>query len=128
VSQTASTVIETSQAVFNFASLPDGWRLMRLDEVCDFLDSRRIPVNNTERAKRMAGKAQSELFPYYGANGQTGWIDDYLFDEPLILLAEDGGNFGSKDKPIAYSVSGRYWVNNHAHVLRPKESIIKPVA
>jgi type I restriction enzyme S subunit len=97
---------------------------VRLDEVCEFLDSRRIPVNNTERAKRIAGKSLSALYPYYGANGQTGWIDDYIFDEPLILLAEDGGNFGSRDKPIAYSVDGRYWVNNHAHVLRPKENII----
>jgi len=64
------------------------------------------------------------LFPYYGANGQAGWIDDYLFVEPLILLAEDGGNFGSMERPIAYAVSGRYWVNNHAHVLKPRDELI----
>ena|SRR3989338_501018 len=104
-------------------SLADGWRWVRLGEVCDFLDSRRVPVNDADRAKRIAGKKQSQLFPYYGANGQVGWIDDYLFDEPLILLAEDGGNFGSKDRPIAYAVSGRYWVNNHAHVLRPRNTV-----
>jgi type I restriction enzyme S subunit len=103
--------------------LPDGWRWVRLGDVCDFLDSRRIPINDAERQKRIAGKAKSELFPYYGANGQVGWIDGYLFDEPLILLAEDGGNFGSKEKPIAYAVCGRYWVNNHAHVLRPRAGL-----
>ena len=124
MSQSASTIIETLQLSFNGEPLPNNWRLTSLDEVCEFLDWRRVPVNNAERAKRIAGKDLAELYPYYGANGQTGWIDDYLFDESLILLAEDGGNFGSKDKPIAYAVTGRYWVNNHAHVLRPKENII----
>ena len=99
------------------------WPRQRLGEVCDFLDSRRIPVNHTERSKRIAGKKPSELFPYYGANGQVGWIDGYLFDGPLILLAEDGGNFGSTERPIAYAVSGKYWVNNHAHVLKPRPSV-----
>ncbi len=105
------------------AQLPSGWRVAPLGKLCSFLDSRRIPVNDIERKRRIAGKPQADLFPYYGANGQVGWIDDYIFDEPLILLAEDGGNFGSEDKPIAYSVSGRYWVNNHAHVLRPNQGI-----
>lgn len=103
--------------------LPAGWRWVRLGEVCDFLDSRRIPINDSERVKRIAGKPPASLFPYYGANGQVGLIDGYLFDEPLILLAEDGGNFGSKDKPIAYAVQGRYWVNNHAHVLKPRPNL-----
>lgn len=104
-------------------NLPDGWEWARLGDVCDFLDSQRVPVNDTERTRRITGKKQSELFPYYGANGQVGWIDAYLFDEPLILLAEDGGNFGSKERPIAYAVSGRYWVNNHAHVLKPRTGV-----
>jgi len=105
-------------------TLPKGWRLEKLGNVCEFLDSKRIPINNHERNKRISGKSRDELFPYYGANGQVGWIDDYIFDEPLILLAEDGGNFGSPDKPIAYSVSGKYWVNNHAHVLKPRKELI----
>jgi type I restriction enzyme S subunit len=100
-----------------------GWRATTLGEVAEFLDSRRVPVNNTERLKRIAGKRTDELYPYYGANGLVGWIDDYLFDEPLILLAEDGGNFGSTSRPIAYAVSGKYWVNNHAHVLRPRPGV-----
>lgn len=72
-------------------TLPQGWRTVLLGEACEFLDSRRVPVNETERRKRIAGKSQEQLFPYYGANGQVGLIDGFLFDEPLILLAEDGG-------------------------------------
>ncbi|MEO0080735.1 MAG: restriction endonuclease subunit S [candidate division WOR-3 bacterium] len=97
---------------------------MKLGEVCEFLDGRRVPVNEPDRMRRIAGKKQAELYPYYGANGQVGWIDGYLFDEPLILLAEDGGFFGSADRPIAYAVAGKYWVNNHAHVLRPRPDSI----
>jgi type I restriction enzyme S subunit len=99
--------------------LPPGWRWMRLGEVCEFLDSQRIPINETERRKRIAGKQYSDLYPYFGANGQVGWIDGFLFSEPLILLAEDGGFFGSHERPVAYLATGKYWVNNHAHVLRP---------
>jgi type I restriction enzyme S subunit len=87
------------------------------------LDHQRVPVNDTERRARIADKPPSDLFPYFGANGQVGWIDGYLFDEPLILLAEDGGAFGSPDRPIAYAASGRFWVNNHAHVLRPRSNL-----
>jgi len=112
------------QTKTNERSLPQGWQWVKLGDVCGFLDSRRKPINETERTKRIQGKKENELYPYYGANGQVGWIDGYLFDEPLILLAEDGGFFGSKDRPIAYSVSGKYWVNNHAHVLRPRSEII----
>lgn len=99
-------------------NLPDGWRWARLEEVVKFLDHFRKPVNESEREKRTKNKPLNELYPYYGANGQVGWIDDYIFDEELVLLAEDGGHFGSKIKPIAYKISGKYWVNNHAHVLQ----------
>jgi len=84
----------------------------RLDEVVEFLDHLRRPITESER--------NPGPYPYYGANAQQGWIDEYIFDEPLILLAEDGGNFGSKTRPIAYAIEGKSWVNNHAHVLRPR--------
>jgi len=103
--------------------LPAGWKWVKLGEICEFLDSKRIPVNEDERRQRILGKPLSSLYPYYGANGQVGWIDDYIFDEPLILLAEDGGLFGSLTKSIAYKIVGKSWVNNHAHVLRPKDGI-----
>ena len=84
-------------------------------EVCDLLHSKRVPVTSN---KRIHGP-----YPYYGANGIQDYVNDYIFDDDLVLLAEDGGNFGSKDKPIAYRVSGKCWVNNHAHVLKPREGL-----
>ena len=87
----------------------------RVEECCEILDSMRIPITASDRKE---GK-----YPYYGANGIQDYVNDYIFDDELVLLAEDGGNFGSKEKPIAYRVSGRCWVNNHAHVLKPKEEI-----
>jgi len=89
---------------------------VKLGDVCDILDSKRIPISEEKRIK---GE-----YPYYGANGIQGYINDYIFDEELVLLAEDGGNFGSKTKPIAYKISGKTWVNNHAHVLKAKDEIV----
>ena len=86
-----------------------------LEDSCEILDSRRIPIT--------AAKRQEGSYPYYGANGIQGYVADYIFDDELVLLAEDGGNFGSKTKPIAYKVSGKCWVNNHAHVLKPKKGL-----
>ncbi len=103
--------------------LPHGWRWVRLDEVFMFLDYLRKPISEIERGKRIEGRSFGNLYPYYGANGQAGWIDDYLFDEPLVLLAEDGGAFGSFNTPIAYKIEGKTWVNNHAHVLRPRPGV-----
>ena len=86
-----------------------------LEDCCEILDSKRIPITASER--------KAGPYPYYGANGVQDYVSDYLFDDELVLLAEDGGNFGSKTRPIAYRVSGKCWVNNHAHVLKPKENI-----
>lgn len=91
---------------------------VRLDELVDVLDHLRAPVNGEERARR-AGTV-----PYYGANGQQGWIDKPLTSEPLILLAEDGGNFDAfAERPIAYRIDGPAWVNNHAHIIRAKRGV-----
>ena len=87
----------------------------KLEEVCEILDSRRIPITAKDR--------KSGMYPYYGANGLQDYVAEYIFDDELVLLAEDGGNFGSKDRPIAYRVSGKCWVNNHAHVLKAKPCI-----
>ena len=76
-------------------NLPPSWRWSRLNEVTEFLDYRRQPINEPERVRRREGKPIKNLYPYYGANGQVDWIDGYLFDEPAVLLAEDGGFFGS---------------------------------
>ena len=94
--------------------LPEGWKWTRLEEVADCLDGFRKPINATERASREGN------IPYYGATGQVGWIDDFLTDEELVLLGEDGAPFLDLLKDKAYIISGKAWVNNHAHILRSK--------
>ena len=89
--------------------------MAKLGDVCEILDSKRIPITASNR--------KSGIYPYYGANGIQDYVDDYIFDDELVLLAEDGGYFGSTDKPIAYRVSGKCWVNNHAHVLKPQKCL-----
>jgi type I restriction enzyme S subunit len=95
--------------------LPLGWRVSPLEDVVDILDGKRVPINAKERETRTG------QVPYYGATGQVGWIDDYLFDEELVLLGEDGAPFLDSSKPKAYVIRGKSWVNNHAHVLRAKD-------
>ena len=90
-----------------------GFPIKPLGEVAEFLDSRRRPITAFER---IPGP-----YPYYGANGQQDSVADYIFDEPLILLAEDGGLFDQPDRGIAFAIEGKTWVNNHAHVLRPRD-------
>jgi type I restriction enzyme S subunit len=94
--------------------LPEGWAVASLHECVDVLDHLRVPINSEERKRRLGP------IPYYGATGQVGWIDDFLFNEPLALVGEDGAPFLDKSKPIAYLIGGKSWVNNHAHVLRAR--------
>lgn len=107
------------------SELPKGWVEAKLEDVVDILDSIRKPVSNKERMERMErieGKIQGELYPYYGATGQAGVIDDFLFDEELVALGEDGVPFFDPKKHKAYMLYGKTWVNNHAHVLRGSAS------
>lgn len=98
-------------------SVVAGWMTTTIAECCDILDNKRKPINSSERLI-----LQGHI-PYYGANGIVGYINDFIFDEDLILIAEDGGNFGDfQTRPIAYKISGKSWVNNHAHVLRSRSS------
>lgn len=91
------------------------WISTKLANCVDVLDHLRIPVNEEERSQRQG------TTPYYGANGIQGTIEGWLFDEPLVLMAEDGGYFDEfETRPVAYKISGKSWVNNHAHILRPK--------
>ncbi|MGY0633062.1 restriction endonuclease subunit S [Luteimonas sp. A478] len=89
--------------------------MRKLGDLVEFLDSRRRPVKKEDR--------KSGPYPYYGANGIQGSIDNYIFDEPLILLAEDGGHFDNPGRGIAYRIEGKTWVNNHAHVLRAQPGV-----
>jgi type I restriction enzyme S subunit len=101
--------------------VPDGWVWMRLGAAVDLHDARRVPVNAKQREIRIADKAPAELFPYYGATGQVGLIDGFLFDGEYVLLGEDGAPFLERSRPKSYIASGKFWVNNHAHILSAKE-------
>lgn len=96
-----------------FAGFTDDWEQRKLNDVVEFLDTMRKPL---EGAKRIPGP-----YPYYGASGIVDYVDGYLFDEELILLSEDGANITDRNYPVCFLASGKYWVNNHAHVLRTKQ-------
>ncbi len=91
--------------------LPEGWAWSRLSCVLFNRDSERKPVSITERKKR------AKIYDYYGASGIIDKIDSFLFDKTLLLIGEDGANLISRTTPIAFLAKGKYWVNNHAHVL-----------
>ncbi|MBE9030974.1 restriction endonuclease subunit S [filamentous cyanobacterium LEGE 11480] len=96
--------------------VPKHWEATGLSKVAFSYDHLRVPINKTERATRHGN------IPYYGANGQVGWIDEALFDEDLVLVVEDE-TFIGRVKPFSYQISGKAWVNNHAHVLKPSHAL-----
>ena len=96
-----------------FEGFTDDWEQRKLEDVVEFLDTMRKPL---EGAKRTPGP-----YPYYGASGIVDYVDGYLFDEELVLLSEDGANITDRNYPVCFLASGKYWVNNHAHVLRTKD-------
>lgn len=98
--------------------IPVEWEVKKLDVICEFLDGMRKPIKSSDR-ENMKG-----IIPYYGASGIIDWVNDYIFDEELILLGEDGENLKSRNVPLAFRVNGKCWVNNHAHVLRCKNANI----
>jgi type I restriction enzyme, S subunit len=91
--------------------LPKGWTFTPLGEAANNLDGKRVPLKAADREKRHGD------YPYYGASGVIDQIDDYLFDGDFLLVAEDGANLLARSTPIAFLASGKFWVNNHAHVL-----------
>ena len=95
--------------------IPVEWEVQRLEQSVEFWDGKRIPLKQEDR-DRMQGD-----YPYYGASGIIDYINKYLFDDDLILIGEDGENVVSRNLPLAFRVRGKIWVNNHAHVLKPKE-------
>ncbi|GEN82854.1 hypothetical protein SLU01_11660 [Sporosarcina luteola] len=95
--------------------IPSHWKVSKLKYLFDNLDYKRIPLSSEER-----GNMVNRKYDYYGASGVIDRVEDYLFDEPLILIGEDGANLYSRSTPLAFVAEGKYWVNNHAHILRPK--------
>ena len=102
-----------AKPTIRFKGYTEDWEQRKLDDVVEFLDTMRKPL---EGAKRISGS-----YPYYGASGIVDYVDGYLFDEELILLSEDGANITDRNYPVCFLASGKYWVNNHAHVLRTKK-------
>ena len=100
--------------------MSSNWNVVPFTEAVDICDTLRKPINSSERASRIKGKEQSELYPYYGATGQVGFIDDYITDGEYVLLGEDGAPFLDAFSKKAYIISGKTWVKNHAHVLKSK--------
>lgn len=100
--------ISEEDKVFN---LPKGWEWCRFGRATICRDGERVPVSSKERQDR------AKIYDYYGASGVIDKIDDYLFDRPLLLIGEDGANLISRSTPIAFIAKGKYWVNNHAHVI-----------
>lgn len=93
-----------------FKGFTDPWEQRKLGECVTFLDTMRKPLKESEREKG--------IYPYYGASGIVDYVSDYIFDEELVLLSEDGANITDRNYPVCFLASGKYWVNNHAHVLK----------
>ncbi len=103
----ARQVVENYKPLIPISS---SWEVVPIKNLCENLDSKRIPITSTDR--------ESGDIPYYGASGIADHVKDYIFDEPLLLISEDGANLLARSTPIAFSISGKTWVNNHAHVLK----------
>lgn len=112
IEKNLDNVKELFQSTLNhlFTHTVMNWPRKPLGKVCTNMDSQRIPVTKCRRKK---GK-----YPYYGASGVVDYVDDYIFDGEFLLVSEDGGNLAMRTYPIAFSISGKNWVNNHAHVLK----------
>ncbi len=91
------------------------WKNKTINNICKILDNKRVPISKKNRI--------SGIYPYYGASGIVDYIDKYIFDEELVLIGEDGAKWGAFENS-AFIVNGKYWVNNHAHILKPNNEIL----
>ena len=97
--------------------IPEGWSLKYVSEAANNFDGKRVALKSTDRATKQG------QYRYYGASNVIDHVDDYIFNGDYILLGEDGENVLSRNLPLAFIVKGKFWVNNHAHVLQPKNDI-----
>jgi type I restriction enzyme S subunit len=95
--------------------LPDGWEWKTIEDLCEILDRLRKPISQKDRI--------SGEFPYYGASGILDYINDFIFDERLLLIGEDGAKWGANEN-TSFIADGKYWVNNHAHIMRPNKDLV----
>jgi type I restriction enzyme S subunit len=99
--------------------VPEHWEVGPVKNFFVSLDGKRVPLSTEQRAD-----LQGE-YPYFGASGVIDYVNDYIFDEKLVLVSEDGANLVTRSSPIAFVAEGKYWVNNHAHILRPIDSNVE---
>ncbi|MEK0364482.1 restriction endonuclease subunit S [Pseudomonas sp. CBC3] len=95
--------------------VPAHWTVAPIKFFFEFLDGQRIPIKAEDR-----GAMQGD-YPYYGASGIIDYVNDFIFEEDLVLVSEDGANLLMRSTPIAFVAQGKYWVNNHAHIIRPQD-------
>ena len=98
----------------SIGEIPDGWKISKVKWELDFHNNKRVPIESVERFNRQ-GK-----YPYYGASGIIDFVDDFIFEGEFILVGEDGANILSRSTPLAFLANGKFWVNNHAHILKAK--------
>lgn len=103
--------------------IPEHWETSRVKREFYCLNHRRIPLSGTQR-----GAMKVRLYDYYGASGVIDKVKDYLFDDDLLLIAEDGANLVLRNLPLAIIARGKFWVNNHAHILKPKRGNLEYLA
>jgi len=100
--------------------IPSHWTIKKIKFLLESHDNKRIPLSSEQR-----GQMISKTYDYYGASGVIDKVENYIFDEPMILLGEDGANLITRSKPLAFIARGHYWVNNHAHILKPRYGDIR---
>jgi type I restriction enzyme, S subunit len=94
---------------------PEHWKVVRVKDVLEFFNTVRVPLSSADR-----GEMSEKIYDYYGASGVIDKVENYLFDGTYILIAEDGANLLTRSKPLAFIATGKFWVNNHAHILKPR--------
>ena len=92
--------------------IPSYWQTATIKRLSENLDSRRIPLSGEAR------EGQERIYPYYGANGVIDYVEDYIFEGEHILIGEDGAPFFDKKREVSFLASGKFWVNNHCHILK----------
>jgi type I restriction enzyme S subunit len=95
-------------------NIPKGWVKTTLGKLIDIFNQKRIPLSAKARNTRKG------IYPYYGASNIVDYIDDYIFNGEYLLISEDGENLNTRNTPIAFIAKGKFWVNNHAHIVKGK--------
>lgn len=108
----AKVSLKIDEALLDDPAIPDTWKWISFGELTFNKDSSRVPLS-----KNIRHSQKNKVYPYYGASGIIDYVDNYLFDETLLLIGEDGANLVTRSTPIAFLATGKYWVNNHAHVI-----------